>query len=452
MSLPPHPPTGADLPKMPERVRVLFADQLNLARGKYVPLSEAKKGAARFCAGTYAVTYSRELVGAPGGTLLEGLPDFEAVFDPSALRPGWEPNTEIALADLKMHGQSFELCGRSALKRAIAGWTDLGYQPMVGVELEAFVFQRDAEGAWVPYDTPGATVYGTGPFCDPAGLMDVIWANAAACGLPIESMNAEFDTPQFELTLKFTDALKAADDVFLFRQMAREVLYRRGYLLCFLPKPVAGKSGNGMHLNFSLRDRSGANAFAQKAATSPVSPLAKPSESGLPKTMQDCVAGLLAHHEALAALVAPTVNSYDRLKPESLSGYWANWGVDHRSVSVRVSAEQGEGARIEYRVGDCAASPYVAIAAMLQAARLGVVEKLPLAPPETSDGLKTVNTTRHTPDSLADAIDALAADRKLSEAVGQLLVDNFIEIKRAEIGELAGKTPQEVFNYYAPFI
>jgi len=432
--------TDALTPNMPERVRILFADQLNMARGKYVPLVDARTGHARFCVGTYAVTYDRALVDAPGGALLEGLPDMEAVFDPSAFRPGWETNTKIAVADLKLNNMPFALCGRSTLKRAIAQWEALGCKPMVGIELEAYVFQRDGAGQWVPYDTPGAGVYGTGPFCDPAGLMDDIWAYAAVCGLPIESMNAEYDFPQFELTLKYDDALKAADDAFLFRQMAREVLYKRGYLLSFLPKPIAGKSGSGLHVNFSLQDRDGRNAFARAAGG---------DHTALMKT---CIAGLLAHHEGMAALLAPIVNSYDRLKPASLSGYWANWGVDHRSVSVRVSAENGQAARIEHRVADGAASPYVAIASVLQAARLGVERKLEPPPAETADGLETVNTTRHTPHSLSEALDALGEDDVFVDALGRPLVDNFIAVKRAEIAALDGASAQDVFDYYAPFI
>ena len=87
-----------------ERARLLFADQLNLARGKYVPMTEAAKGHARFCVGTYAVTYDRALVAAPGGGLLDGLPDMELTFDPDAMRPGWEPGTRIGLGQLQFKG------------------------------------------------------------------------------------------------------------------------------------------------------------------------------------------------------------------------------------------------------------------------------------------------------------------------------------------------------------
>src|SRR5690606_668320 len=145
---------------------------------------------------------------APGGGLLEGLPDMELVFDPDNLRKGWEAGTSIALAEIRRGEEDFPLCGRSALKRAIAAWRAKGLDPMVGIEMEAYVFQRGSDGGWVPYDTPGAFVYGTGPFSDPAGLIDEIWAMAAECDLPIESINAEYDAPQFELTLHYADALK----------------------------------------------------------------------------------------------------------------------------------------------------------------------------------------------------------------------------------------------------
>lgn len=425
----------------PPRVRTLFADQLNLARGKYLPASIAKKGKARFCVGAYGVTYAKQLVPAPGSGVLSGLPDMEGVFDPENLRPGWEPNTKIALLDLKMDGQAAPLCGRSTLKKAIAAWNAMGYQPMVGLEAEAYIFQRDAEGGWVPYDTPGAFVYGTGPFVDPEGLIDEVWETAEACGLPVESINAEYDAPQFELAMQYTDALTACDDYFLFRQMAREVLFRRGFLLSFMPKPIPDIAGTGMHINLSMRQGNSKNAFAGGTG-----------ENALSDLVSGSIAGLLHHHEALGAIMAPTVNSYERLQPASLSGYWANWGYDHRSVAVRISGETGEGARIEHRVGDCAASPYIAVAAALHAARLGVTQAYDLPPPETNDGLETVNTNRHVPTSLPDALAALEADTVLTQELGQVLVDNFVAIKRAELDELEGKSAQDTFNYYAPFI
>lgn len=428
-------------PKGFERCRILFADQLNLARGKYVPMSEAHKGHARMCVGTFAVTYDKQLVAAPGGGLLTGLPDMEVTFDPADLRPSWEANTQIALGSLRFKNEPFALCGRAALARAIEAWRAKGLDPMVGIEMEAYVFQRGANGEWVPYDTPGGFVYGTGPFADPAGLIEEVWATAAACGIPIESINAEFDAPQFELTLRFADAMKAADDAFLFRQMAREVLYKRGYLLSFLPKPFADKSGSGLHFNLSFTTQDGSNVFANDVASGQLSP-----------TMQGAIAGMLHHHEALSAIMAPLTQSYARLQPASLSGYWANWGIDHRSVTVRVSAETGSAARIEHRMADCAASPYFAMAAMLQAGLLGLENGYELPPEELNDGLETISTDRHTPHDLGAALDALETDKVLSAAIGQDLVDNFIAIKREEVRILEGKSAEEQTAYYLHYI
>ena len=424
-----------------QRVRVLFADQLNLARGKYLPASFAAKGAARLCVGAYAVTFARDLIAAPGTCVDTGLPDIEAVFDPDNMRPGWEPNTQIALADLEFEEETSGLCGRSALKRAIAEWRELGFDPFVGIEGEAYVFQKGDDGDWVPYDTPGAFVYGTGPFIDPDGLIEDIWATAYKCGMPIESINAEYDAPQFELTLQYTDALKACDDFFLFRTMAREVAYKRGYLLSFMPKPIPDLAGTGLHVNLSFKDKDGKNAMDGGTR-----------EGELSKLVSGCIAGLVHHHEAMGALIAPLVNSYDRLKPGSLCGYWANWGFDHRGVAVRVSGEEGSAARIEHRVADCAASPYVIVAAVLQAAKLGYLNGYELPPAETGDGLETVNTDRHIADDLPASLDVLEKDDALVDAVGRLLVENFVAVKRAEIEEVKGKSKQQIFDYYAPFI
>lgn len=436
---PVRPAPEADVPF--DRVRVLFADQLNLARGKYLPRQIADKGEARFCLGTFAVTYSRELVPAPHSGLLEGLPDIVAVFDPDQLRPGWEPGTRVAIADLRLEGKPAPLCGRSALKKAIADWQRHGLTPMVGLEAEAYVFQPGKDGGWVPYDTPGAFVYGTGPFSDPEGLIDEVWCKALECGLPVESINGEFDPPQFELAMRYDNALKACDDFFLFRQMARETLFRRGYLLSFMPKPIPDLAGTGMHVNLSFADKEGKNVFAGGTGRGALSDLVK-----------GCIAGMLSHHEALGGILAPTVNSYARLKPKSLSGYWANWGYDHRSVAVRVSAETGSAARIEHRTGDCAASPYLAVAAVLQAARLGFEGGYELAGPERADGLENVGTDKHIAATLTDSLDRLESDSELVDAIGRPLIENYVCIKRAEAEELNGKTDAEIFNYYAPFI
>jgi len=426
---------------MGERLRLLFCDHLNLARGKYLPASKIGDGSSRFCQGVFAIGYDKDLLDAPGSKMRQGLPDMDAVYKASDIRAGWEPDTKVVVADLaESGGAPLPLCGRGLLKRSVREWEALGYSPKIGLELEAYAFQRDGAGKLIPYDTPGAYVYGTGRLADPLRFTDAIWDKAAAAGLRLDSITTEYDSPQFEFTFALEHAMMAVDEAFLFRLLAREVALDHGIVLTFMPKPIPDKSGSGLHVNFSFLDKDGRNALGDGRTPETMTPL-----------MRGCIAGLLHHHRSMAGLLAPTVNSYERLKPASLSGYWRNWAVDHRGVTTRLSAEGGERPRIEHRMGDGAANPYTAVAAVLQAARLGLAGGYDLPPAETGDCIGRQDAGEGVPDSLAAALDALAADHKLVAAVGTALVENHIFVKRHEIektASLEGDSLRDFYIYY----
>ena len=154
---------------MTQRTRVLFCDLLNLPRGKYVPGDVAAGGSIGFARGVFGTTFDRDLIPVPGAGVFDGIPDMELVLD-GARRPDWQAGTEIALGTLHVDGAPFELCARGRLQATVAAWQARGFGPKVGLELEAYVFQQDADGVWTPYDTPGAFVYGTGPQNDHAHL------------------------------------------------------------------------------------------------------------------------------------------------------------------------------------------------------------------------------------------------------------------------------------------
>jgi glutamine synthetase len=158
------------------------------------------------------------------------------------------------------------------------------------------------------------------------------------------------------------------------------------------------------------------------------------------------------HHPALAGLLAPSANSYQRLQPASLSGFWQNWAVDHRGVTVRLSAEAGPAARIEHRMGDACANPYTHTAAVLQAARLGWIHRYALQPAETGDCLENKDATRSVAPDLAGALDALEADTALVQAVGEGLVANHVGMKRHEITRTAALAGDALRDYYIRFI
>jgi glutamine synthetase len=423
-----------------KRVRVLFPDHLGLARGKYLPTPAAAAG-TRHCVSLYALGFDRTMVPAPGSRLLEGLPDIELTYDPTDVRPGWEPQTDVVVGDLSFRGEPFELSARHALKRSVDQWSALGFQTKVGIELEAFVLQPDGNGGWTEWNTPGAYVYGTGRAVDPVGLIDKIMTTAEACGLPLESVNSEYDTPQFEFTLVYDDAVKAVDDVFVFKLMAREIAAEFGLLLTFLGKPFGDRGGSGFHVNFSFLNKRGTNALVDAKG-----------EDGLSDLTRGCVAGLLHHHRGRAALVAPTVNAYKRLRPGQLAGYFANWGHDHRGVTVRLPVERGRSTRIEDRMADGAANPYITTATTLQAARLGYVNKMTPPPAEVLDSLETASTDVVTPANLREALVCLEADTALSEAVGADLVANFLAVKTAEWEKFDAAVTDWELKQYLPFL
>jgi glutamine synthetase len=423
-----------------KRIRTLFPDHHGLARGKYVPIHLAQRG-VRHCITLFALAFDRTMTPAPGAKLLEGLPDCELTFSMDEVRPSWEQDTGVVVGDLSFCGEPLAISPRHVLRKAMADWEKLGYKAKVGIELEAFVMQPDGHGGWTEWDTPTAYVYGTGLAVDPIGLFDEIMETAERCGLPVDSINSEYDTPQFELTLEYGDALHAVDNIFLFKLMARELAARHGLLLTYLGKPFGDRGGSGFHVNFSLQDTHGNNALADPTAA-----------DGLSKLAYQCIAGLIEHHESMAGLCAPTVNAYKRLRPAQLAGYWANWGYDHRGVTVRTPTQRGQTTHLEHRMSDGAANPYLATATVLQAARLGVVNQLSPPPPEEQDCLEHQSTERHVPGDLNQALRALEANTALVEAVGQELVAQFVAIKDAEWEKFATAVTDWERRYYLPFL
>lgn len=429
---------------MNTRLRAVFCDHLSITRGKYLPASKIGDNDTRFCRSTFGVHYDKDLLPAPGSMMMEGLPDMELRWHGDDIRDSWETDTKIVIGDLfDTDGAPLPLCPRGALKRAVADWEAHGLTPKVGIELEAFAFVHDADGTLIPYDSFGGVVYGTGPFTDPRGFNDAIWAAADALGFNLDMITAEYDSPQFEYTLTFDDAVKAVDDIVLFRQMAREVALGKGVILSFLPKPIAEAGGSGMHINVSFTGTAGENALSAGGQSGP---------DHLNDLAKSCVAGLLHHHKGLAGLIAPSGNSYDRLQPASLSGYWQNWGGDHRNVTTRVSCEGGAKARLEHRMADATANPYTAVAAVLQAARLGVVNDYDLPPMETGDGFEATDATVGVAPDLATAVADLADDTALAQAVGQGLIDNHVFMKTAEVEKTSTLDPIALRAFYIPYL
>jgi glutamine synthetase len=175
------------------------------------------------------------------------------------------------------------------------------------------------------------------------------------------------------------------------------------------------------------------------------------AEDGLSDFTRSLIAGMLHHHVGMTALLAPTVNAYKRLQPGSLCGYWANWGYDHRGVSVRVPPARGSSTRLEHRVSDGAVAPHQAVAAVLTSALLGYEKGYQPPPVETLDCLEKASTDVVAPASLSDALDALEADTDFVEAFGAAYVDGFVTVKRAEWDRYQRWTTDWETSQYLPF-
>jgi glutamine synthetase len=408
-----------------KRLRLLYPDIHGLERGKYLFGEVAESGHAGFCIGVYPLTHDREILPVPRTQFDVGLPDIDVTLDRESLRIGWEDETVVGIGDATFRGEPVAIDPRHVLRKAVEPWQAMGLEPQISFELEFYLMEPDGGGGWRPVSLPSHRVYGTGTSVDPTGCVDHMVRTALACGFPVESWNSEYDESSYEVNIRYNDAIASADDAFVFRLLIREIAERNGKLATFMGRPMNDRGGSGMHVNFSFRREDGSNAFHD-----PNDP------EGLSDLARRCIAGLLEHHVGMAAIMGPHVNAYKRLQPDMLNGYWANWGHDDRSVTVRVPPQRGEGTRLEQRTADAAANPYLAGAAVLHAARFGVEDELELRPPQPVGG--EPDTDVRIPATLDRALVALNADARLVEALGPELVEAFTILKRGEWERYAG--------------
>src|SRR4029079_9015510 len=243
---------------------------------------------------------------------------------------------------------------RGALKRAIAGYEELGLNARDRRELELFLGVRDENGGLRRYVDNLSMVYTVGPQADPKGVVRQIAEALSQLGLGAFAANHEFMNSQYEINLRHAPALEAADNAFRLKTAVKDVAAIHGLVATFMGKPFNDQGGSGFHIHFSA-NRDGENAFAE-----------------VTDEMRRFSAGILAHAPALTAFLNPTINAYKRLVPDSLAPTHANWGWDNRTTFIRIPQERGAATRVEVRVGDGSANPYLAIAATLLAGLRGL--------------------------------------------------------------------------------
>ncbi len=403
-------------------LRLVWSDVLGIARSKDITVSQLERAAGHgptFCQATWT-TNTRGDVLDGHGSLRDGLSDMVSRLDPSTIRAiPWVPGVAYGIADIdEPDGSPNPISPRTLLRRVIAEYKLLGLIPIVGPELEFYLAHRP-NGSWERIINKVGRVYTTGSMVDPDGTFLHLLRMMDRLAIGAFAGNHEFAPSQYEINLWHGEALDAADRTFLLKAGIKDVCASRGVMGTFLGKPWSDEGGSGFHLHLSVTDIEGDMMMDEP--------------DGSPSVIsQRMTAGILEHAAALVAFCNPTVNAYKRLGPDTMAPYRANWGYDNRTTFVRLPPERGPGARIEVRVGDGAANPYVVIAVVLAAALDGLRRQLDCPP--ASEGWSYTDESRPAlPMSLGAALDALAADRFLTDIIGEPFVAAFETLKRDEI-------------------
>ncbi|MFC8241810.1 glutamine synthetase family protein [Streptomyces chartreusis] len=422
-------------------VRVTYPDLIGTDRARDVlvdHLPAAREHGLAFCRAVYHTTPQGDVVPVPGG-LDAGLPDITVRPDLSTLTAlPWEPGVATCLGEVTdpATGAPAPESPRDLLRTVLAHCAEQGLRPIVGPELEYFLLERTATG-WRRHPETTGAVYTAGLRADPANHLLRTLRHLRDLGIGVITGNHEFDGGQYEINLTHSDALDAADRSFRFKAAVKELARRDGLLATFMAKPFGDAGGSGFHLHLSCDDAEGRNAFDDPAGA-----------HGLSAVARHAIAGIVAHAPALAALLNPTVNSYKRFGPDTLAPWLIDWGLDNRSAMVRIPPERGSGARLELRLGDASANPYLAIAATLAAALLGIRAGEEPPPPLEGYGYDTARSAL-LPTGLSAALDALEADTDLAGLLGKDFTTSYLTYKRNEVERFQRHVTDWEFTEYA---
>lgn len=405
-----------------KRVRVHFTDLTGISRNKVVPLTmleELVEEGVNFCIGAYAVSHAGEVIEETGLGSEAEFRDIKVYPDLSTLKVlPWEGETGICMADVHFDGELLPCDPRGILKRAIAELDKRGYKAACGHELEFFLLRAGSNG-YEQYAAQPGMVYTQTPSVDTEGVIREMEDAVCALGLPYVCSNQEYFGSQWEINLRYADALEAADDSHLLKLAIKEIASKHGLMATFMGKPLEGEGTSGYHLHLSLWEN-GDNAFEDPEG-----------QDGLSDLCRHFIAGQLEHGRAMTAVLAPTINAYKRFVTFAMAPYTVTWGPDNRTVFIRIPVERGNATRVENRVGDGTANAYLAAAVALFAGIDGIDRQLDPGPGVRGDAYAAEGFPL-VPLSLAEAIDALEQDTYLTENLGPQFVRAFAALKRDE--------------------
>ncbi|WP_340118286.1 glutamine synthetase family protein [Pelagibius sp. 7325] len=360
---------------------------------------------------------------------------------------GFQPHAgrgQVLVSMYEADGTPFDAEPRHALLRQIARARAAGFDPMGAFELEFYLVdrERDAAGRYQParYALTGRrplahNTMSVDELDEMSPFFDAVYEGARHLDLPLESVISEYAVGQYELTIRYRDFARAADDVIVGKRLIRSVARRFGMEACFMAKPFGRQAGNGMHLHLSLADDAGGNLFAD-GADGKLSPLMLHAIAGVRDTLGDTM-----------LVLAPFMNSWRRFASTVYSPANDAWGLDNRTTAIRVPETAGKARHFEHRVAGVDANPYLVAAVTLAGALGGIAAKADPGPP--NDGrLAGNNLGGRLPRSWLDAIETFERSAFAKEALGARLHRGFTAVKHAEWERLAHEVSDSEWSLY----
>ena len=340
-------------------------------------------------------------------------------------------------------GTPFEGCPRCNLKKMIAKAEKLGYTLNVGPEAEFFVFEADENGLPSLKTQDNAGYYDAAPTDKGENLRRIMVKTLKEMGFEVEASHHEVARGQHEIDFKYADALTTADNIMTFKYVVSAIAEKNGYCATFMPKPIFGINGSGMHCNMSLF-KNGKNLFYEPKKAYQLS-----------KEALYSIGGLLKHVKSFTAITNPIINSYKRLVPGYEAPVYLAWSLANRSALIRVPAKRGNATRIELRSPDPSCNPYLALTVLLGALLDGVTNKLepPLQVEENIYHMTSKERKRakidSLPESLEKALEYLDKDEIIKSALGEHIYNEFVSTKEKECEMFRTYvTPLEIEKYF----
>ena len=446
---PAHPGLAAFLDDHPliEAVDIILPDIVGIARGKRFDIGEleaALAGDAVFSTTLYAIDTTGANVDRSGLVWEEGDADRPIRLDIETLAPvPWAETRAQILGGLDdFDGTPFFADTRALLGRVAEGFRAHGLRPVTALELEFYLLdpELDPEGMGrVPVSrrlgrrSRECEVYSFDRLAEVDAFLDTLRHYCNVQDIPAKGAVSEFAPGQFEVNLKHvTDPVTAADHALLFKRCVKAAAEATGYRACFMAKPFEGMAGSGLHIHLSLTDAEGRNAFAQ-------------GEAG-DRLLRHGVWGLQQMMGESMLLFAPNANSYRRLQPLSYAPTAPTWGINNRTVALRVPAGPSIAKRIEHRAAGADANPYLATAAMFAGVLHGLEQQGDPGPPLTGNAY--AKALRTVPTNWAEALLAFEQGKLLDPYLGPRFKKLYAACRRAEFDRFEARLTPLDFEWY----